>query len=61
MLKLSLAQTQLLNEILDGDNPLEDLDEFMVLYGYDESKESEFDYHTETITYEHRYATLRRD
>lgn len=60
-MKLSLEQTQLLNEILDGDNPLEELDEFMALYGYDESNDPDLEYSTEVVTYEHRGSTLRRD
>lgn len=60
-MKLSLEQTQVLNEILSGDNLIEELDEFMALYGYDESNESDLEYHTEAITYEHRQSSLRRD
>lgn len=59
-MKLSLEHTQLLNEILDGDNPLEELDEFVAIYGYDESNEGDLEYRTEVVTYEHRGSTLRR-
>lgn len=59
MLKLSLEQTQMLNAILEGGTPLDDLEEFIAFYGYDESNEPDLDYYTETITYEHRGSTLK--
>ena len=58
-MKLSLEQTQMLMEILDGGTPEDDLLEFVTMYGYDESNAADLEYHTETITYQHRGSTLK--
>ena len=51
---LSIEQTQLLSEILEIENDSdlrEQLEEFILDYGYDESGVAN---ETETVTYEHR-------
>lgn len=53
-MNLSLEQTQELIAILDSDDMATDLEEFIALYGYDESQEDDLTYEVETITYEHR-------
>jgi hypothetical protein len=53
-MNLSLEQTQELLAILDSDDITSDLEEFIVLYGYDESDEDDLTYAVETITYQHR-------
>lgn len=53
-MNLSLEQTQELLAILDSDDITSELEEFIVLYGYDESQEDDLTYEVETITYEHR-------
>ena len=58
-MKLSLEQTQGLIEVLDGGQIREDLEQFILSYGYDESNEPDLEYYTETITYEHRGSTLK--
>lgn len=60
-MKLSLAQTQMLNQLLDsGKNTIhDDLAEFIAAWGYDESNDPDLDYYTETIIYEHRGSTLK--
>jgi hypothetical protein len=60
-MKLSLEQTQALNKILDSDYIVGELEDFIACFGYDESNESDLEYRTETITYEHRVSTPRRD
>ena len=53
-MNLSLEQTQELIAILDSDDMATDLEEFIALYGYDESQEDDLTYEVETITYKHR-------
>lgn len=53
-MNLSLEQTQELIAILDSDDIASELEEFIALYGYDESQEDDLTYEVETITYEHR-------
>lgn len=54
---LSIEQTQLLCDILEieSDSDLrEQLEEFILDYGYDESDHDDIAYEVETVTYEHR-------
>lgn len=53
-MNLSLEQTQELLTILNTDDIATYLEEFICLYGYDESQEDDLTYEVETITYEHR-------
>lgn len=53
MERLSLEQTQLLAEV----RTLDELEELLAIYGYDESEDSDLIYETETITYTHRRNT----
>lgn len=54
---LSIEQTQLLSEILEIENDSdlrEELEQFILDYGYDESDHDDIAYEVETVTYEHR-------
>lgn len=53
MERLSLKQTQLLSEVTN----LDELEELLAQYGYDEGDDSDLIYETETITYTHRKNT----
>lgn len=56
---LSLGQTQELASILEA-RDWDLLEEFIIDKGYDESNESDMEYGTVTIQYEHRFSNIKR-